>query len=96
MTLNNEVLLYQIVKRGIGVLEAHQPRPFIWQEWHGLHLGQLRVRQGILDWMRINEPFRKGMRDIVTHPLFAAMTRELDHPELNYMFEELQREFVGQ
>lgn len=89
----NENLLYRLVKRGLGVHEADEPRPFSWNSEHGFHLGITRIGLPLPDWYRDDRHWRREGQAILSDPRFTAI-RALTPPWIVDQLDALER-FLG-
>ena len=68
----NERLLKLMVRRGIGLLEVDEPRPYDTAEMHGVHLGVLRgIDRRLSAWR--NDPLRRQIRRIIDDKRFRMV-----------------------
>ena len=73
----DEHMLYRMVKRGVGLSEWDEERPYAWINEHGFHLGMARVGLSYPDWWRDNPVLRAEALDLLADPAFAAIRATL-------------------
>lgn len=89
-SMENERLLYYLVKRGIGVRESSDlTRKHTWRMTHGIHLGLYRVNAEMPAWCITDQ-----IRAQESHIVFRELVRRMQHPEIQRVMRGLHYDCV--